>query len=470
MSKQIMVLKGLIANSDFQTTVLPHLKSEYFESKSEQVVLDLIVKFIEKYNKSPSVDSLLIELSGKRLNESTHDEAKALLQNIDGPWNHELDWAINEAEQFCRDAAFNCALTLGIDVMENPTKNQDVDLPKVFSDALSIAFDSKIGHDYFESADDQYLFYTSPESKIPFHLNAFNKATRQGLTKKTLNIFMSSKTGGFKTGLMCDMAAAYMIAGYDVLYVTLEMSENKIRERIDANLLDIVIEDLPKLELGSYRKKIKSVQDRTPGRLVIREYPAACAHVGHIRFLLKELRQKKNFRPTILFVDYLNLMSSQRLKSTDAGNTYKWVKTIAEELRGLAQEFDLIAWSATQSGRQGVKAGEAIDLDDVSESYGLPATVDLMWAVITNDTLDKEKLIVIKQLKNRYAPIDIIPIFELRVDKDRMKVFDRNDQAANSKPHLRPSEKIHDKTLSIPSLSAASMDAASKFDGWSFDD
>lgn len=469
MSKPIMVLQGLIKNSDFQTTVLPHLKSEFFENKSEQVVLDLITKFIERYNKMPSVDSLRIELGDQKLNESTHDEAQSLLSKLENPWNHELDWALNEAQSFCRDQAFNCALSLGIDVMENPNKHQDVDLPKVFTEALSIAFDSKIGHDYFESTDDQFTFYTSPETKVPFHLNCFNKATRNGLTTKTLNILMSSKTGGFKTGLMCDMASAYMIAGYDVLYVTLEMSEHKIRERIDANLLDVVIEDLPKLDLGVYRKKVKNVQDRTPGRLVIREYPAACAHVGHIRFLLKELRQKKNFKPKIIFVDYLNLMSSQRLKSSDAGNTYKWVKTIAEELRGLAQEFDMIAWSATQSGRQGVKAGEAIDIDDVSESYGLPATVDLMWAVISDDRLDAQKRLVIKQLKNRYAPMDIIPIFEVRVDKDRMKVFDTIDQSANSRPYLKPSEKSNaeqQQTTGLPS--AASIAANTDLSGWSY--
>lgn len=442
MSKARMILHGLVSSDDFQSIVIPHIDPSYFESKSEQVVLKLISQFIEKYNKRPSVATLLINLADEKISASDFENCKSIIDGFSVPWTFEPEWALTEAEAFCQDRALVGATLKAIEYIENDKPTQELDLPKLFSDALSVSFDTRIGHDYFEEVDNQFLFYTSPESKIQFDIDEFNLITKGGLTRKTLNGFMSSRTGGFKTGALCHLASAYVQSGYNVLYITLEMSEQKIRERIDANMLKMSIDDLPTLELGFYRKKIKEIQDRTAGRLVIREYPASVAHAGHIRFLLKELRQKKGFVPDVIICDYLNLFASQRLKSTDAGNSYRWVKAIAEELRGLMQEFNAIGWTATQSGRQGVAKGEAVDIDDISESYGLAATLDLLLAIISDDELDKKQLLLFKQLKNRYAPKDLLIMFELAVNKDRMTLYSgKNKQHTNQGPFIPPSAR-----------------------------
>lgn len=459
-----MVLQGLIKNEDFQATSLPHLKEEYFETAGEKVVLKLISKFVDKFNRRPSVDSLMIDLGNLKISESVHTEAVDILKSLEAPWNFDTEWALKEAENFCQDRGLNCAISLAIDVTERPKEFPDVDLPKLFSDALAITFDTRVGHDYFDEVESQFRFYTSPETKIPFDLEEFNTITKGGLTTKTLNILMSSRTGGFKTGTMCHLAAAYTRAGYDVLYITLEMSEQRIRERIDANMLKIDIDDLPKMNFEFYKDKIQEIQSLTPGRLVIREYPAAVAHAGHFRFLLKELRQKKNFKPKIVFIDYLNLCASQRLKGADAGNSYRWVKAIAEELRGLCQEFDMVGWSATQSGRQGVAKGEDIDVDDVSESYGLAATVDLLLGVITNDDLEAKGLLCFKQIKNRYSQRAVLPIFELGINANRMTLFSKkylSQGVANAGPFIPPSAR-----RTIPAIADTSK-AESDFSDWS---
>ncbi len=457
-----MILNGLIKNDDFQAASIPHLKEEYFETPGEKLVLKLISKFVDKYNRRPSVDSLLIDLGNQKISESVHNEAAELLRSIDGPWNVDTEWALKEAENFCQDRALNCTISLAIDVTERPKDFPDIDLPKLFADALAITFDSRVGHDYFDEVASQYQFYTSPETKIPFDIDELNVITKGGLTTKTLNVLMSSKTGGFKTGTMCHLAAAYTRAGYDVLYITLEMSEQRIRERIDANMLKIDIDDLPKMTFDFYQKKVNEIKANTPGRLIIREYPASCAHAGHFRFLLKELRQKKNFKPKIIFIDYLNLCASQRLKASDAGNSYKWVKSIAEEIRGLCQEYDMVGWSATQSGRQGVAKGEDIDVDDVSESYGLAATVDLLLAVITTDELESKGLLCYKQLKNRYAQKVLLAIFELGINAARMTLFSKkqlSNGVPGAGPFIPPSARRIDTSVSV-GVAAAAIGAA----------
>jgi hypothetical protein len=467
-----MVLQGLIKNDDFQSAVIPHIKEEYFETAGEKAVLKLISKFVDKYNRRPTVESLLIDLGDLKISEAVHSEAADIIRKIDEPWNVDTEWALEEAEQFCQDRALNCAISLAIDVTERPKEFPDVDLPKLFSDALAVTFDTRVGHDFFEDVEKQFLFYTSPETKIPFDIEELNLITKNGLTRKTLNILMSSRTGGFKTGSMCHMAAAYTKAGLNVLYITLEMSEERIRERIDANMLKVNIDDLPKLEFEFYKKKVQEIKDLTPGRLVIREYPAAVAHAGHFRFLLKELRQKKNFKPDVIFIDYLNLCASQRLKASDAGNSYKWVKSIAEELRGLCQEFDMVGWSATQSGRQGVSKGEDIDVDDVSESYGLAATVDLMLGVITNEELEAKGLLCFKQLKNRYAKKQLLPIFELGINADRMTLFSKKQLSsgvAGAGPFIPPSARRMSPAEMSVGEAAIAVKAAEKnnFEEWS---
>lgn len=469
MSKSTMVLRGLIKNDDFQTAVIPHIKEEYFETPGEKTVLKLIKKFVDKYNKSPAKESLEIDLSGLKISEGVYKESLEIIERIDEPWTVDTEWAINEAESFCQDRALNCVISTAIDVTERPKDFPDVDLPKLFSDALAITFDVRVGHDYFDDVERQYHFYTSPETRVQFNIPEFNLITKGGLTDKTLNVLMSSRTGGFKTGTMCHLAADYVKAGEDVLYITLEMSEERIRERIDANMLQIDIDDLPKMNFDFYKKKIEEIQALTPGRLIIREYPAGVAHAGHFRFLLKELRQKKKFKPKVIFIDYLNLCASQRLKSSDAGNSYRWVKAIAEELRGLCQEFDLIGWSATQSGRQGVSKGEDIDVDDVSESYGLAATVDLLLGVITNDDLEQKGLLCFKQIKNRYAQKQLLPIFELGINASRMTLYSKKNMSsaqASSGPFIPPSARRLSPSTSTIEDAKAAIDGAD-FSDWS---
>lgn len=442
MNKARMILHGLVSDDDFQAAVIPHMDQSYFENKSEQIVLKLITQFIEKYNKRPSVETLLINLADQKITAADFESSSAIIESFVSPWSFEKEWALNTAEAFCQDRSLVGATMKAIEYIENPKPDKEMDLPKLFSDALSVSFDTRIGHDFFDEIESQYNFYTSPESRIPCDIEEFNMIVKGGLTRKTLNCLMSSRTGGFKTGTLCHLASYYMQAGYNVLYITLEMSEQKIRERIDANMLKISIDDLPTLDFDFYKKQVNAVRARTTGRLIIREYPASVAHVGHIRFLLKELKQKKGFEPTVVMFDYLNLFASQRLPAKEAGNSYRWVKAIAEELRGLMQEFDCLGWTGTQGGRQAVAKGEDMDVDDVSESYGLAATVDLLLGIISDDELDKKKLLLFKQIKNRYAPKEILPLFELPVDKDRMTLYSgKNKRDAGQGQFIPPSAR-----------------------------
>ena len=416
-------LTQLVNNEDFARKVLPHMKRDYFSDKTERTVFEEIAKFVDKYNKIPTQTSLEIEVHGRKdLNEEEYKKVVAVIQALDST-DVDFDWLVSTTEQFCKDRAVYNAIVEGIQIIDGKDKDRGPDaIPSILTDALAVGFDNRVGHDYLLDADERYDYYHTVEEKIPFDLEFFNRITKGGLPPKTLNIVLAG-TGVGKSLFMCHVAANCLAQGRNVLYITMEMAEERIAERIDANLMNVSMEDLHDLPKTMYDNKIAQIIKSTSGTLIVKEYPTASAHTGHFRGLIKELAIKKSFRPDILFVDYLNICSSSRFKGATNVNSYMYIKAIAEELRGLAVETNIPIMSATQTNRAGFTSSD-IGLEDTSESFGLPATADFMFALISNEELDDLNQIAVKQLKNRYNDPTINKRFVLGIDRAKMRLFD----------------------------------------------
>jgi replicative DNA helicase len=425
------ILKTLIYNDDFLRKVLPFLKTEYFGDNVEKVLFNEITSFTETYNNSPSIEA--VGLAVKERRNLTDDEVKRCedyLKEIEAnrQTETEIQWLVDKTEKFCQEKAIYNAVLGSISILDGKDKNHDKGaIPKILSDALAISFDNSVGHDYLENSDERYDFYHRKEERIPFDLDYFNKITKGGLPTKTLNIALAG-TGVGKSLFMCHVAAGAMVQGKNVLYITLEMAEEKIAERIDANLLNVTLDDLMSLPKDLYDKKVNRVKEKVTGKLIIKEYPTASASTTHFRTLLNELNLKRSFVPDIIFVDYLNICCSSRIKAGANINSYTYVKSIAEELRGLAVEYNVPIVSATQTTRGGFTSSDP-GLEDTSESFGLPATADLMFALISSEDLEAMGQIMVKQLKNRYNDPTLHKRFTLGVDRGKMKLYDVEQSA-----------------------------------------
>ena len=423
-------LRNLIHNEDYTRKVLPFLKSEYFQDRSERVVFSEIQKFISQYNRRPTKETLQIDLNKRKdLNEDEYKKIVELISSLD-PQDVDLEWLVNTTEKFCKDRAVHNAVMEGIHIIDGKDKKHSPEaIPEILRDALSVSFDNAVGHDYLLDIEKRFDYYHKKETRIPFDLDYFNKVTKGGLPTKTLNVALAG-TGVGKTLFMCHQAASALAQNKNVLYITMEMAEERIAERIDANLLNISMEDLHMLNKKLFNDKITQLQSKTTGTLIIKEYPTASAGANHYRALVNELALKRTFKPDIIFIDYINICASSRFKAGSNINSYTYIKAIAEELRGLAVELDVPIVTATQTTRGGFVSSD-IGLEDTSESFGLPATADFMFALISSEELEKAGQMLVKQLKNRYNDPTLNRKFIIGVDRARMKLFDIEQQAQN---------------------------------------
>ena len=424
------ILGNLLINEEYTRKVLPFLKNDYFTSNAEKTIHETIGDFVTKYNSLPTKEALSIELQEVKINEEEFKETMELLDDIskDTEEYADLGWLLDSTEKFCQDKAIYNAVVESIGILDNQKSSQDKGLiPEILSDALSVSFDPHVGHDYLDDSDDRFEFYHRVEEKIPFDLEYFNKITKGGLPQKSLNICLAG-TGVGKSLFMCHVASACLSQNQNVLYITLEMAEEKIAERIDANMLDIAVDDLHALAKDMYDRKIENLRKTTKGKLIVKEYPTASANVNHFRALLNELNLKRSFVPDIFFVDYLNICTSSSIRPGANVNSYTYIKSIAEELRGLAVENKIPIVSATQTTRSGYSNTD-VGLEDTSESFGLPATADLMFAIISTEQMEELGQIMVKQLKNRYNDPTVNRKFIVGIDRAKMRLFDV-DQAA----------------------------------------
>ena len=424
------ILRNLLTNDDFTRKVAAFLQPDYFEGVYKGLFKEF-TKYIAKYNKLPTKEAFKIEIDeGNRLTEEQYRHAIEIFPNIFEYQKEDLKWLLDRTEKWCQDRAVFNAVMESISIIDGKhealSKNA---IPDVLSKALSVSFDTNVGHDYLENVDERFDFYHLDEEKLEFDLDYFNKVTKGGLPNKTLNIALAG-TGVGKSLFMCHSAAAALTQGKNVLYITMEMSEERIAERIDANLLNVPIDQLEHMSKDMFSQKVLNIADKTNGKLIIKEYPTGAAHANHFRALLNELKLKKNFTPDIIFVDYLNICSSSRMKGMGGAiNSYSYIKSIAEELRGLAVEFDVPLVSATQTTRSGF-GNDDVGLEDTSESFGLPATADFMFALISNDELKGQGQILVKQLKNRYNDLSSNQRFTVGVDRSKMRLFDVDQQTS----------------------------------------
>ena len=424
---EFLILKNLIHNEKYLRKSIPFIKSEYFEDPHQKMVYEEIFSFVEKYNELPTKEVLSIEVEKRDdINEDSFKSVTHLISCLDeSPVENE--WLVDTTEKWCRDRAIYLALLDSIAIADGKDDKKGRDaIPSILSDALAVSFDNHIGHDYLQDYEERYEFYHQKEEKIPFDLEFFNKITKGGLPNKTLNIALAG-TGVGKSLFMCHVASSCLLQDKNVLYITMEMAEEKIAERIDANLLNVGIQDIVDLPKPMFSTKVNNITKKTMGTLIVKEYPTASAHSGHFRGLLKELAIKKSFKPDIVFVDYLNICASSRFKGGANINSYTLVKSIAEELRGLAVETNVPIMSATQTTRSGFVSTD-IGLEDTSESFGLPATADLMFALISTEELDDLNQIAVKQLKNRYNDPTVNKRFVLGIDRAKMRLYDVTSQ------------------------------------------
>ena len=421
------IISSLFYREDYARKVLPFVKEEYFGNRVEQLLFGEIFKFVENYNNLPTKDAILIELGGRRdINEEELQNIKDYVVAVE---NSEADeqWLLETTEKFCKDRAVHNAVLSGIKILDGKDKKQTPEaIPHILSDALAVSFDKSVGHDYIEDAEARFKFYHTKEKRYQFDLDYMNRITKGGVPSKTLNIALAG-TGVGKSLFMCHVASSYLLQGLNVLYITLEMAEERIAERIDANLLDVTMEDLHEMPKQLYEGKISKLREKTQGQLIVKEYPTASAHSGHFKGLLNELALKKSFRPDVIFIDYLNICASSRFKGGNI-SSYFYIKAIAEELRGLAVEFNVPIFSATQTTRTGFVSTD-IGLEDTSESFGLPATADFMFALISNEELEALGQMKVKQLKNRYNDPSINRAFIIGVDRAKMRLYDVQQKA-----------------------------------------
>ena len=429
---EVVILKNLVFNEEYTRKVLPFIKEEYFSNNTQKKFFSQVKTFVDEYKNLPSYESLLIDITeSKTLNETEVQECVEILREInnDKEEKSEMDWLLNQTEKFCQDKAIYNAIMSSVSILDKSSKDNKSkgEIPKLLSDALGVSFDTHIGHDYINDFDDRYEFYHRQESRIQFDLDLFNKITKGGMPVKTLNICLAG-TGVGKSLFMCHAAAGCLSQGHNVLYITLEMAEEKIAERIDANLLNVDMSELQTLTREEYERKFEHLRSKINGKLIIKEYPTASASALHFRALLNELHLKKNFRPDIIFIDYLNICASSRIKPGANVNSYSYVKAIAEELRGLAVEFGVPVVSATQTTRSGFTNTDP-GLEDTSESFGLPATADFMFALISTEELEQLNQIMVKQLKNRYGDPNHFKRFVVGIDRAKMRLYDAEQSA-----------------------------------------
>tara|TARA_Y100000034_G_scaffold114845_1_gene151370 strand:+ start:1695 stop:3065 length:1371 start_codon:yes stop_codon:yes gene_type:complete len=437
------ILSNLIYNEDYTRKVIPFIKEEYFQDGIEKVIFKTIWQYADQYKSAATVSALAIELQKATLNDEHYKTALEYLESLEKD-DSGLEWLTNQTEQWCKDKAIYNAVLNSIHIIEGKVDDTGPDaLPSLLSDALSVSFDKHVGHDYIEQSDDRYEFYNRSEEKIPFDLDFFNRITKGGMPNKTLNIAIAG-TGVGKSLFMCHVAASTLMQGKNVLYITMEMAEEKIAERIDANLMNITMDDLHDLPKHMYENKFEKVKKKTQGQLIVKEYPTAAAHCGHFRSLFNELMLKKDFKPDIVFVDYINICASSRFRAGANVNSYTYIKAIAEEMRGLAVEFDLPIMSATQTTRTGFVSTD-IGLEDTSESFGLPATADFMFALIQTEELEELNQMLVKQLKNRYADPTSNKKFIIGVDRSKMKLYDVNQTAQDDMVDTGQDEEIIDR-------------------------
>ena len=423
-----VILQNLVTDDEYMRKVIPFLKRDYFLENSDRLIFDRVKAFIDEYNTPPNKDALIVAVQNdKTLNEEQYKEVVGIIQELN-PTEHNKDWLYKETEKFCKDKAIYNAILNSIAIIDGRDAGKTQDgIPQLLQDALGVCFDNNVGHDYMENADSRYEFYHRVESRTPFDLEYFNKITNGGLPNKTLNVVLAG-TGVGKSLFMCHVAASTLAQGKNVLYITLEMAEERIAERIDANLMNITLDQLKDLPKALFDNRIEKIRNKTEGRLIIKEYPTAGAHTGHFKALLNELQLKKQFKPAMIIIDYLNICSSSRFKAGSNINSYTLIKSIAEELRGLAVEEDLPILSATQTTRGGY-GNTDVELTDTSESFGLPATVDFMFALISTEELEQTNQIMVKQLKNRYNDPTANKRFMIGVDRAKMKLYDLEQSA-----------------------------------------
>ena len=422
---ETIILRNLVHNDGFTRRVLPFLSEEYFKDRNERAVYGLIRDHVHRYNKAPNKDALGVALENRGgLSEQAYKDCKTIVTTITGAApTDDTDWLLHETEKFCKDKAVYNAIIRSIEIIDGKSQNETKNaIPNILSDALSVSFDQQIGHDYFTDADERFDFYHRVEHKIPFDLDMFNKITNGGVPNKTLNVILAG-TGVGKSLFMCHHAANCYAANLNVLYITCEMAEERIAERIDANLMDVTMDELRHLPKIAYDRKLSKATGNIKSRLIVKEYPTATANVNHFRHLLDELKLKKNFQPDVIFIDYLNICSSARFKQGGNVTSYMYIKSIAEELRGLAVERDVPIFTATQTNRTGFASND-FGLEDTSESFGLPATADLMFGLISTEELDEQNQIMVKQLKNRYNDVATNRKFVIGINRGKMLLFD----------------------------------------------
>ena len=428
MQVENLVIKNLLNDEEYLRKSLPFIKSEYFSETGDRNIFEIISKYFSDYNAIPTKEALQIEAGN--LTDISDDQYNSLLEyikNIDDE-ESDLQWALDTTEKWCKERAVYLALMESIKIADGNDKNKGPEaIPSILSDALSVSFDNHIGHDYIDDYEERYESYHRVDAKIPFDIEMLNKITKGGLVNKSLNVALAG-TGVGKSLFMCHVASSCLMQGYNVLYITMEMAEEKIAERIDANLLNVNIQDLAQLPKMMFENKVNRIAKKTQGKLIVKEYPTASAHVGHFRALINDLVLKKSFRPDIIFVDYLNICASSRYKGSANINSYTLVKSIAEELRGLAVETSVPIVSATQTTRSGYGSSDD-DLTDTSESFGLPATADLMFALISTEELEQLGQIMVKQLKNRYNDLSVNKRFVVGIDRAKMRLYDCEQSA-----------------------------------------
>ena len=421
-------LTNLITNEDYAKKVLPFIKKDYFDGREEKIIFEEITNFVDKYKKIPTSHALEIEVGERKdLTDTEYKKIVDIIQTL-SPTDVDFDWLVDTTEKFCKDKAIYNAIVDGIKIIDGKDGKRTAEaIPEILTDALGVSFDSSVGHDYLGDSDNRFDYYHRVEEKIPFDLDFFNRITKGGLPPKTLNIALAG-TGVGKSLFMCHVAANCLSQGKNVLYITLEMAEERIAERIDANLMNISMEDLHDLPKKMFQDKITKITKKTSGKLIVKEYPTASAHSSHFRGLIKELAIKKSFKPDIVFIDYLNICASSRFKGSQNVNSYMYIKAIAEELRGLAVETNVPFMSATQTTRTGFVSSD-VGLEDTSESFGLPATADFMFALISNEELDGLNQILVKQLKNRYNDPTANKRFVVGIDRAKMRLYDVENNA-----------------------------------------
>jgi len=437
-----LILKNLLINEEYSRKVYPHLKEEYFQEQHDKILFVTISEYFEKYNRFPEYSSLEIEISNKRLPLALIDSVGETLKELKSDWLviDNSDWMVDSTETFCKDNALLNALSQAIEISQDDSDATGISktgIPELLQKALAIEFDSRIGHNYIDDADERWGDYNNPVKKTPFTLEYFNKITEGGIEPGTLNV-VSAGTGGGKSMFLINLAADYYKQGHNVLYITLEMNEKTgISKRIDANIMDIEMKDVPKIPKDKWDNKISELKKRYTGNIIVKEYPTGSAHVGHFRYLLKELKQKQNFVPSIIMIDYIGICASAKFK--DKSNSYGYIKSVFEEVRGFLQESNAIGWSAVQLNRSGNSNSDP-DINMIADSMGGPMTSDMLFAIIMSDDLSQMNQAVIKQFKNRYSDLYQDTVFSIGVNRSKMKFYDLNQALSNNS---RPAQRVH---------------------------